>query len=449
MHKKFDLIAIGGGSGGIATANKAAQFGAHCAVVESSLLGGTCVNVGCVPKKLMWLASSLTAQFKEAPSFGIGASTSNIDWPFFVQRRQAYIQRLHQGYFNKLNNNKVTLITGTATFVSPNELMINNEIITAPHIVIATGTKPTMPDIKGIAFAIDSDGFFALTTLPKRVLVIGAGYIAVEFAGMLQALNCETTLAFRHHTVLRSFDSMLSENLMHAYAAQGINLKPHHIPLSIEKNQDNTLSVAFENQPTLQGFDCVLFAIGRVGNTQNLNLTSANLTADLQGIIPVDAFQNTATPGIYALGDVTGFKPLTPVAIKAGRLLATRLFGNKKDAKLNPDNIPTVVFSHPPIGTVGLTEAEARARFSDDLKIYQTQFTPMSQSFFAHPHKTAMKLITQKSTDLVVGCHIIGDGADEMLQGFALAMTMGARKADFDAVVAIHPTSSEELVTMI
>lgn len=449
MHKKFDLIAIGGGSGGIATVNKAAHFGAKCALIEASAIGGTCVNVGCVPKKLTWLASAQAMLLNESEAFGLRARISAIDWPYFVQKRQAYIERLHQGYINKLNSNGVTLIKGSGSFVSPSQVKVGDDIFEAKHIVIATGGKPALPDIPGKEHAIDSDGFFALQTLPKRVLIVGAGYIAVEFAGMLHNLGCDTTLSFRREKVLRTFDALLSDKIMQIYEQQGITLKPHHVPKSIVKNNDNTLQVDFEKQPALSGFDCVVFAIGRHGNIDSLNLTQAGLKADQHGILHVDEYQNTAVPGIYALGDVTGFVPLTPVAIKAGRLLAARLFNNQPNAKLNPNNIPTVVFSHPPIGTVGLTEHEAQMRFKDDLRVYQTHFTPMSQSFFAHPHKTAMKLITQASTDKVIGCHIIGDGADEMLQGFALAISMGATKADFDSVVAIHPTSSEELVTMV
>ncbi len=449
MHKKFDLIAIGGGSGGIATVNKAAQFGAKCALIESSLIGGTCVNVGCVPKKLIWLASHHAMALNEAPAFGFTAKTSPIDWPYFVQKRQAYIERLHQGYSNKLNSNQVALIKGAGSFVGQGMVKVGDEIFEAKHIVIATGGKPTIPNIPGAQLAIDSNGFFALQKLPTKVLIIGAGYIAVEFAGMLKNLGCDTTLCFRHETVLRSFDAMLSEKITQHYEQQGINLKPHHVPVAIEKNHDGTLQVIFEKQATLGGFDCIVFAIGRHGNTEALNLAQVGLSADKHGMISVDEYQNTQTPGIYALGDVTGHMPLTPVAIKAGRLLAARLFNQQPHSKLNFENIPTVVFSHPPMGTVGLTETQARARFADDVRIYQTQFTPMSQSFLANPQKTAMKLIVQASTDKVIGCHIIGDGCDEMLQGFAVAITMGARKRDFDAVVAIHPTSSEELVTMV
>ncbi|MBS0287111.1 MAG: glutathione-disulfide reductase [Proteobacteria bacterium] len=448
MNKKYDLIAIGGGSGGIATVNKASQWGAKCALVEASTLGGTCVNVGCVPKKITWLASEQALLLKEASAFGFPPAATTMNWQSFVSHRQAYIKKLHQAYEKKLLSNQVTLIQGLARFCGPHQLQVGNDIIEAPHIVISTGGKPTLPPLPGAHLAIDSDGFFALQSLPKRVAVLGAGYIAVELAGMLNALGCDTTLAFRHEKVLRKFDVLLSDRLIQAYTQQGIVLKAHHVPKRLDKMPDNSLSITFENDQILTGFDCVIFAVGRHPNSEQLNLISAGLVPEKNGTIGVDAFQNTRVSGIYAIGDVTGRKELTPVAIKAGRLLAARLFGNQPQSKLNYDNIPSVVFSHPPIGTVGLTEQEAKDRYGDDLRIYQTQFTPMSQSFFAHPQKTSMKLITVASTDKVIGCHLIGDGADEMLQGFALAITMGATKADFDSVVAIHPTSAEELVTL-
>ncbi len=448
MHKKFDLIAIGGGSGGIATVNKAAQFGASCALIEQDLIGGTCVNVGCVPKKITWLASDMALKLKDAAGLGFNVQASNINWQQLCQKRQTYINRQHVLYNTKLNKNQITLIQGKARFLSAHTIGVGNDIFEAPHIVIATGAKPSIPSIEGAALGIDSNGFFALETLPKRVLIMGAGYIAVEFAAMLNSFGCDVVLAFRHEKFLRKFDSLLSEKLMLSYQHQGITLKAHHVPKAIEKNKDNSLKVIFENKEVLEGFDSVIFATGRHANTDGLDLMNAGLVSNAFGHITVDAFQNTDVPGIYALGDVTGQKELTPVAIAAGRRLATRLFANKPQSKLNYDNIPSVVFSHPPVATVGLTEDEARALHGDDLRIYQTQFTPMSQSFFENPQKTNMKLITVASTDKVIGCHLIGEGCDEMLQGFALAMTMGATKADFDNVVAIHPSSAEELVTL-
>jgi glutathione reductase (NADPH) len=448
MHKKFDLIAIGAGSGGIATVNRAAMLGAKCALIESNLIGGTCVNVGCVPKKIMWLAAEEANALKEASSYGFATQPISLNWKHLVTKRQAYIEKLHQGYTNRLNKNQVTLIQGHGEFVRPGQVRVGEDIFEAPHIVIATGGKTQFPQIPGAARGIDSDGFFALQAMPSRVAVVGAGYIAVEIAGMLKALGAETFLVFRHDKVLRSFDDMLSSQLMALYQQQGITLKPNHIPANLKQLPQGTLSLVCQEDKTITGLNSVIWAIGREPNTQGLYLDNIGLSLAKDGTIPVDAYQNTAVSGVYAIGDVTGKSPLTPVAIAAGRRLAMRLF-NQKDLKLSYENIPTVIFSHPPIGTVGLTQLEAQTKYGDDIKIYQTQFTPMAQAFHATPLKTSMKLITQESTDKILGCHIIGDGADEMLQGFAVAIKMGATKADFDNTVAIHPTSSEELVTLV
>lgn len=447
MHKKFDLIAIGGGSGGIATVNKAAQWGAKCALIEFQALGGTCVNVGCVPKKIMWLASHAASHLHEAVGYGFSAITPSLDWSELVAKRQAYIDKLHIAYATRLTKNQVELIHGKAKFLTANTVAVGEDTFEAPHIVIATGGTPSWPRLPGAELGIDSDGFFALTKQPSRVAVVGAGYIAVELAGMLASFGSETFLVFRHDKVLREFDVMLNEKLMENYQQLGVNLKPKFIPKALSRHLGK-LSLSAEDEQKIEGLDTVIWAIGRSPNTSELNLSAANLSLAPNGTISVDAYQNTAVAGIYAIGDVTGHKALTPVAIAAGRRLATRLFGKNTNSKLDYENIPSVVFSHPPIGTVGLTEQEARQKHGDDLKIYQTSFTSMSQALLPHPLRTSMKLITVRSTDKVIGCHVIGDGADEMLQGFALAIKMGATKADFDNVVAIHPTSAEELVTL-
>lgn len=447
MHKKFDLIAIGGGSGGIATVNKAAQFGAKCALIEFQALGGTCVNVGCVPKKIMWLASSTAATLSDATGYGFSPAAHHLAWDQLVAKRQAYIEKLHVAYANRLAKNQVELIQGKAHFLSPHLLQVGEDTLEAPHIVIATGGKPYWPSITGAELGIDSNGFFELNNQPRSVAVVGAGYIAVELAGMLAGFGCETSLVFRHDSVLRNFDTLLSEKLMENYQQLGVRLVPHFTPTQVSRDANGKLHLSAQEQK-IADLDTVIWAIGRTPHTSELNLAAANLTCAPNGSLIVDAYQNTTMHGIYAIGDVTGQKALTPVAIAAGRRLATRLFGGKTNSKLDYDNIPSVVFSHPPIGTTGMTEQEAREKYGDDLTIYTTSFTPMSQALLPHPLRTAMKLITVKSTDKVVGCHIIGDGADEMLQGFALAIKMGATKADFDNVVAIHPTSAEELVTL-
>lgn len=447
MHQKFDLIAIGGGSGGIATVNRAAMLGARCALIEEKQLGGTCVNVGCVPKKIMWLASQSATTLQEANAYGFTTAPLALNWKQLVSKRQAYIEKLHQSYAKRLDQNKVALIQGHAHFISEHVLQVGEDTFEAPHIVIASGSKITLPNIPGASLGIDSDGFFALPSLPQRIAVVGAGYIAVELAAMLNSFGADTLLVYRHDKPLRHFDHMLAETLVSQYQQQGITLKANHIPLGLKTLPQGTLSLACQDDKVIPGLNAVIWAIGREANTASLNLEQAGIKLNEDGTILVDPYQNTSVKGVYAIGDVTGLKPLTPVAIAAGRRLAMRLFANQ-NIKLDYNLIPTVIFSHPPIGTVGLSEQEAKEKYGDDIKVYQTQFTPMSQALKSHPLRTAMKLITVASTDKVVGCHIIGDGADEMLQGFSVAIKMGATKADFDNTVAIHPTSAEELVTM-
>lgn len=448
VNKKFDLIAIGGGSGGIATAVKAAQLGAKCAVVEKGLIGGTCVNVGCVPKKIMWLASEMASHLSYASAYGFSATTMSLDWQALVQKRQAYIEKLHGHYLKRLASLDITLISGTAQFDSPNTILVGEQAFEAKHFVIATGSQPQRPLIPGAELGIDSDGFFALNAAPKRVLIVGGGYIAVELAGMLQALGTRTTLAFRQDNVLRKFDRMLSAALLSNYQQQGIALKPNHTPLALNQSSNGTLTLTCNNHQILSGFDTVIWATGRTANTFGLQLDSIGVQTSDEGNILVSPFQETNIPGVYAIGDVTEQLALTPVAISAGRRLATRLFGNAPTLRLDEDLIPTVIFSHPPIGTVGLTQAQAQEQFGDALQIFETEFTPMSQALFSNPTKTKMKLITIKPSGKIVGCHLIGDNVDEMLQGFSVAIKMGATKADFDNTMAIHPTSSEELVTL-
>lgn len=446
MHKKFDLIVIGGGSGGLATAVKAASLGAKCAIIEPHHLGGTCVNVGCVPKKLMWLASHQAMALRHAKDYGFDAVQVKLHWTELVAKREAYIQKLRNHYQQKLATHEITHFSFLAEFKDPKTVIAGQDALSAPHIVIATGSQSQFPKIEGAMLGIDSDGFFALKAPPKRVAVVGAGYIALELAGMLQGFGCETHLVFRHPSVLRQFDASLSEGILQRYQQLGVYINKEYTPVSLQAINDK-LSLQCENHLVLSDLDTVIWAIGRTPNTQALQLEKAGIKLTSHNAIFVDKFQNTNVPGIYALGDVTGQKALTPVAIAAGRRLALRLFGSQPDSHLDYDNIPSVIFSHPPIGTVGLSEKEALEKFGD-IKVYQTEFTPMSEAMLTSSIKTLMKLITTKSDGKVVGCHIIGNGADEMLQGFAVAIKMGATKADFDNTVAIHPSSAEELVTL-
>lgn len=449
MAQHFDYIAIGGGSGGIASANRAAMYGKKVALIEAKDLGGTCVNVGCVPKKVMWHGAQVAEAIKlYAADYGFDVELKGHDWGTLVESRQAYIGRIHQSYDRVLGNNKVTVIKGFARFKDARTLEVNGEEVTADHILIATGGEPVIPHIPGAEHGIDSNGFFALTEQPKRVAVVGAGYIAVELAGVLHSLGSETHLLVRKQAPLRNFDPLLTDTLVEVMAEDGPTLHTHSVPKSVEKHNDGSLTLHLENGESIT-VDCLIWAIGRRPLTGNLNLESAGVELDDKGYIKVDEYQNTSAPGVYAVGDNIGRVELTPVAVKAGRQLSERLFNNKPDAKMDYELVPTVVFSHPPIGTMGLTEPQARERFGDDnVKVYTSSFTAMYTAVTQHRQPCKMKLVCAGEDEKVVGIHGIGFGMDEILQGFAVAVKMGATKADFDACVAIHPTAAEEFVTM-
>ncbi|MCG6969746.1 MAG: glutathione-disulfide reductase [Gammaproteobacteria bacterium] len=448
MSKQFDLIAIGGGSGGLSAAERAAEYGAKCAVIEKARIGGTCVNVGCVPKKIMWSGASVALTMQIAKDYGFDVEQKHFDWSQLVKIREAYINGINDWYHTYLQDSNIEEISGTARFVDAQTLEVNGEHYSAKHIVIAPGGYPVIPAIEGAELGITSDGFFALSEQPKRVAVVGGGYIAVELAGMLNALGSEVDLLLRRQHFLAQFDAMLRETLMEEMLDNGVNIMPNLSVEKVEKVADGTLTLHCQGGHELKGFDALLWAIGRAPATADLNLEAAGLSMDENGFIPTDEFQNTKVDGIYAVGDATGRAALTPVAIAAARRLADRLFNHQTERRLDYENIPTVVFSHPPIGTVGLTEGEARKIHGEAVKIYQTRFTPMYYAVTGKQERTAMKLVTVGAQEKIVGCHIIGHGADEMLQGFAVAIKMGATKKDFDNTVAIHPTSAEELVTM-
>jgi len=448
MNNHYDLIAIGGGSGGLSVAQRAAAHGARTAVVEKGQLGGTCVNVGCVPKKVMWYGATVAGALRDAPDYGFSLQQQGFDWQKLVERRETYIQGIHSWYHTYLADNKVDEVHGAARFLDTHTLEVGNERYTADHIVISPGGRPQIPDTPGAELGITSDGFFALTEQPREVAIVGSGYIAVELAGLLNALGSRVTLILRKHQLLREFEPMLRETLMEEMQDSGINIITNSSVSEVTRDGEGMLRVNCRGGISLTGLDSLIWAIGRIPNTEELDLPAAGVEMDEKGFVPTDEWQNTNVAGIYAIGDVTGRAALTPVAIAAGRRLADRLFGGKPDSRLIYENIPTVVFSHPPIATIGLSEDEARELHGDAVKIYQTRFTPMYHAFTSHKHVTAMKLVCVGAEERIVGCHIIGLGADEMLQGFAVAINMGATKADFDSTIAIHPTSAEELVTM-
>ena len=447
MTERYDLLVIGGGSGGLAHAQRAAEYGAKAAVIEYGPLGGTCVNVGCVPKKVMWYAAHQAHGLHHAADYGFDIDVKGHDWAGLKGRRDAYIARLNGIYERNLDNKGVTYIAGSARMVDAHTVDVDGKTYEGERIVIATGGRPMVPDIPGAELGITSDGFFELEERPQRVLVAGSGYIAVELAGVFNALGSDVRLVVRKDSVLRDFDAMLGAELMVAMGDSGIDVETRAIPKSVEKT-DAGLVLHVEDGRSFGPVDALVWAIGRSPNTETLDAAKAGVEQDAWGFIPTDKFQQTNVENVFALGDVTGRAALTPVAIAAGRRLADRLYGGMEGRHLEYDLIPTVVFSHPTIGTVGLTEEEARAEYGDDIKIYLSGFIGMYYALGATKQRSVMKLITTGDDERVIGCHVIGEGADEMMQGFAVAMRMGATKKDFDDTVAIHPTSSEELVTM-
>jgi glutathione reductase (NADPH) len=443
----FDLISVGGGSGGLACAQRAAEYGAKVAVIEPKPLGGTCVNVGCVPKKVMWNAAGLALGLADAQDYGFDVAAGSNDWAVLKAKRDAYVRRLNGIYERNLNAKGVAYVRGAARFVDAHSVEVDGERFSAHHIVIATGGHARVPQLPGAELGITSDGFFALEARPARVAVIGSGYIACELAASFHELGSAVEMFIRKDHLLTHFDAMLGKSLMREMRAAGIIINEHVVPSAVRASSGKRTLVA-EGSREFADFDCLLWAIGRDANVAQLDLARAGVHLDRDNFIGTDKFQNTNVANVYAIGDVTGRAALTPVAIAAGRRLSDRLFGGKLDRHLDYDLIPTVVFTHPPIGTVGLTEAEARAKYGDAVKVYIAEFTPMYHALTTRKVHTDMKLVCVGPEQRIVGCHIIGAGADEMLQGFAVAVRMGATKRDFDDTIAIHPTSAEELVTM-
>lgn len=461
---RYDFLVVGGGSGGLAGARRASELGATAAVIESHKLGGTCVNVGCVPKKVMWNASSHAEFLHDHADYGFEGACACFSWQSIKNKRDAYVSRLNQIYRNNLDKAKIHTIQGHARFTDDPEptVEVGGKKYTAPHILIATGGHPSTvsdEDVPGASLGITSDGFFELESCPKRSVIVGAGYIAVEMAGILSSLGSTTSLIIRQGGVLRNFDALISTNCTRELQNSGIDLWKNTQVRSVHKTDSGLRVVlvtkdledkdAEEKTSSIEEVDCLLWAIGREPSTAGLNLGQMGIDLDSKGHIVVDEFQNTTREGIYAVGDVCGKALLTPVAIAAGRKLAHRLFEGKADSKVDYSNIPTVVFSHPPIGTVGLTEDEAiKSWGKESVKTYTTSFTPMYHAITTRKTLCVMKLVCVGKEEKVIGLHMQGVGCDEMLQGFAVAIKMGATKADFDKTIAIHPTSSEELVTM-
>ena len=449
MVKEYEYIVIGGGSGGIASANRAAMHGAKVILFEGKEVGGTCVNVGCVPKKVMWYGAQVAETLhRYAGEYGFDVTINKFDFAKLKANRQAYIDRIHGSYERGFDSNGVERVYEYARFVDPHTVEVAGERYTAPHILIATGGHALYPNIPGSEYGITSDGFFELDEVPKRTAVIGAGYIAIEVAGVLNALGSDTHLFVRKDRPLRTFDKDIVDVLVDEMAKSGPTLHTHANATEVVKNADDSLTISFDNGETIT-VDCLIWAIGRAANTSGFGLEKTGVKLTEKGTIYSDEFENTSVPGIYALGDVTGKLDLTPVAVKAGRQLSERLFNNKADAKLDYTDVATVVFSHPVIGSVGLTEEKAIAKYGEEnIKVYKSSFTPMYTALGDNRQPSTMKLVTLGEDEKIIGLHGIGYGVDEMIQGFSVAIKMGATKADFDNTVAIHPTGSEEFVTM-
>jgi glutathione reductase (NADPH) len=447
--EQFDFLVIGGGSGGLACAQRAADYGARVALIESGRLGGTCVNVGCVPKKIMWNASEIDEALSDASDYGFRlAAHPGLDWAALRAKRDAYVLRLVGMYAGSLGKRKIEVVEAAAAFSGAQTLTAAGRVLTAPHIVIATGGRPLVPSIPGAPLGITSDGFFELAERPARVAVAGSGYIAVELAGILAGLGSEVTLVIRSEDVLRQFDALLGESALMMLREMGVAVEQNCRGEELVRRAEGALELRLHDGRRLGPLDTMLWAIGRVPNVEGLDLERSGVRLGPGGYISTDDFQNTNVPGIYAIGDVTGRMPLTPVAIAAGRRLADRLFGGKPERHLEYELIPTVIFGHPPIGSVGLTEREARERHGQAVHIYTSTFVPLYHAMTVRKPHTRMKLVTVGEDERILGLHVIGPGSDEMLQGFAVAVRMGARKRDFDDTVAIHPTSAEEFVTM-
>jgi len=447
MTQSWDLVVIGGGSGGLACAQRAARHGARVLVAEAGALGGTCVNVGCVPKKLMYHAADVAHALGDAADYGFTLEGARHDWAALKARRDAYVERLRGLYAENLAASGATLVRARARLAGAGRVEIGGATLAAAHVVIATGGRPSVPAVPGAEAGVTSDGFFALQSRPAAVAILGGGYVAAELSGVFAALGSRVTVAFRAERMLRHFDQMLSERLTAAMRADGIEIAERAQPVALERAAGG-LVLRLEDGRSLGPFDCVVWAIGREPNVEGLGLVEAGVALGPDGEVVTDLKQDTNIAGIHAIGDVTGRAELTPVAIAAGRRLADRLFGGLPDRHLDYRLIPTVVFSHPPIGTVGMSEVEARAAWGDTVEVFRHDFMPLYHGITARRRRAEVKLVTTGKERRIVGLHAIGMGADELLQGFAVALRLGATKRDFDDTVAIHPTSAEELVTL-
>lgn len=446
--ENYDYVVIGAGSGGLASARRARVHGARVALVESGSLGGTCVNRGCIPKKILWNAAELAEKIGDLADYGLtGASTFQFEYPRLRQASREHIARLNGIYAQRLSEAGVELVAGHAELVGPGSVRTGERTLYAEHVLLATGGRPHVPKLPGAELGITSDDWFTLERLPERLLVIGGGYIGAEMSGIARALGVDVSWAFRAEAPLSDFDGMIRQALVEQMADSQIELVPSFQPARVER-VERRLAVWNTGGQRLGDFDTLLWATGRVANVAGLGLERLGVALDPSGFVATDAYQNTNIPGLYAVGDVAGVDQLTPLAIGQGRRLADRLFGGQPEASADYREIPTVVFSHPPIATLGLTEEAARAKFGSRVKVYQSRFVNLYHAVTPRKPRTAMKLVVVDEEERVVGIHVLGLGADELIQGFAVAVRMGATKSDLDGTLAIHPTAAEELVTM-
>ena len=443
----FDLFVIGAGSGGVRAARVASRLGARVAIAENHRLGGTCVIRGCVPKKLMVLAAHFGEDFEDAASFGWEPTHPGFSWQRLVEARDREVSRLSAIYERLLTDAGVEIISGTASILAPGTVVVGERQFLCRNILIATGGWPFVPDIPGAEHAATSNEVFELKTQPRRVLVVGGGYIAVEFAGIFHGLGTEVCLSYRGEQILRGFDGDVRAHLCGEMHRKGIDIALGSTVRAIRRRDDGLLDVAGEHLAAArQPFDLVMYATGRVPNTVGLDLEALGIETDAHGGIIVDPYGQTSVPGIHAVGDVTNRIALTPVAIREGQALATTLFGGEKSVA-DHDCVPSAVFSQPPVATVGLSEEAALDRH-EEIAVYSSRFKPMKHTLSGREERTLMKLVVDPVTNRILGAHMVGPDAPEIIQGIAIALKMGATKADFDATVGIHPTAAEEFVTM-
>ena len=444
MEYDYDLFVIGAGSGGVRASRIAANLGARVAVAEEYRVGGTCVIRGCVPKKLMVYASHFSEDFESARGFGWTVGETSFDWKTLIARKDAEIDRLNGLYIKNLENNDVEIINGRGVIEGPNSVRVGDKVYTAKYILVAVGGWPTLPDVPGIEHAITSNEVFHLDELPEDVVVVGGGYIAVEFAGILSGMGAKVTQLYRSEQILRGFDDDIRSRLNDEMIKKGIDLRTNINIESIEKTDDGLLLQLTDGSELKT--KAVMYATGRAPNTKGLGLDGVGVELNKKGAIMVDAYGKTNVDSIYAVGDVTDRVQLTPVAIKEGHAFALTVFG---DTPTSPehDAIPTAVFSQPPIGTVGLSEAQAEAKYGD-IDVYVSDFRPMKHTLGGSDERAFTKLVVDKKTDVVVGAHMIGVDAGEIIQGIGIAVKAGLTKAQFDQTVAVHPSTAEEFVLM-